>query len=170
MQQGQWKLHRAARFWLIFGRWDACHARKIHNGFKKHYTYITEPVWTLFFIQIYMDALPGVSKNQIILQIKLSSFCARIAPKRHKLRKIVKIEKKCQKNPCFLRVFRILFNLGAILAHQTSNSMFSGSWRIFWYPRDPWGRIHIENIKVLAFVFDISERWRPLQLFSNNSK
>ena len=77
-------------------------------------------------------------------QIKLLSFCANIAPKRHKLQKTIKIEKKCKKNPCFLRVFRIFFNLGAILAHQTSNGKFSGPWRTFWHPRDLWGRIHID--------------------------
>ena len=62
------------------------------------------------FIQIYMDALPGVpgvSKNQIFfLQIKLLSFCAKIAPKRHKLRKSSKLKKKCQKNPVFLDFFK----------------------------------------------------------------
>ena len=35
----------------------------------------------------------GVKKPDFFLQIKLLSFCARIAPKRHKLRKIIKIEK-----------------------------------------------------------------------------
>ena len=43
-----------------------------------------------------------------------------------------------------LTVFRSLCLSGAILAHQTSNGMFSGSWRIFWHPWDPWGRIHID--------------------------
>ena len=61
------------------------------------------------FVQIYMDALPGVPgvlKNQnFFLQIKLLRFFARIAPKRHKLRKIVKIEKKSQKNHVFLEYF-----------------------------------------------------------------
>ena len=45
---------------------------------------------------------------------------------------------------CFLRHFQIFFNFGAILAHQISNGMFSGSWRIFWHPWDLWGRIHID--------------------------
>jgi hypothetical protein len=58
------------------------------------------------FVQIYMDALPGVpgvSKNHnFFLKIKLLSFCARIAPKRNKL---VKIEKKCQKYLVFLEYF-----------------------------------------------------------------
>ena len=63
------------------------------------------------FVQIYMDALPVVpvvSKNQnfFFLQIKLLSFCARFAPKTHKLRKIVKIEKKCQKNLVFLEYLK----------------------------------------------------------------
>ena len=39
--------------------------------------------------------------------------------------------KKNVKKPCFLRLFRIFFYLGAILAHQTTNGMFRGSWRIF---------------------------------------
>ena len=43
------------------------------------------------FVQIYMDpppGVPGVSKNQIFFsQMKLFSFCAKIAPKRHKLQK-----------------------------------------------------------------------------------
>ena len=87
------------------------------------------------FIQIYMDALTrvsGVSKNQnFFLQIKLLSFCATIAPKRHKLRKIVKMSKKCQKNLVFLEYFKYSSIWGAILAHQTSNGMFSGPSRIF---------------------------------------
>ena len=112
----------------------------------------------------------SVKKSDFFLQIKVLSSCAKIAPKRHKLQKSSKLKKKMSKKTCFLRHFRIFFNLGAILAHQTSNGMFSGSWRILWHPWGPWGRIHIENIKVLAFVFDISEWWRPLQLFSNNSK
>ena len=43
-----------------------------------------------------------------------------------------------------LTVFRSLCLSGAILAHQTSNGMFSGSWRIFWHPWDLWGQIHID--------------------------
>ena len=112
----------------------------------------------------------GQKMGQDPLNMPFEVWCANIAPERHKLQKTIKIGKKMSKNTCFLRHFQIFFNLGAILAHQTSNGMFSGSWRIFWHPWDPWGWIHIENIKVLAFVFDISEWWRPLQLFSNNSK
>ena len=76
--------------------------------------------------------VPGVSKNHIFFsQMKVFSFCAKIAPKRHKLKKTIKIEEKSSKKPCFHRHFRIFFNLGAILAHQTSYGMFSGSWPIF---------------------------------------
>ena len=46
------------------------------------------------------------------------------------------------KKPCFLTLFRIFFILRAILAHQTSTGMFSGSWCIFWHPWDPWGRVN----------------------------
>jgi hypothetical protein len=42
--------------------------------------------------------VPGVSKNQnFFSQINLLSLCANIAPKRHKLQKTIKIEKKCKK-------------------------------------------------------------------------
>ena len=74
-----------------------------------------------------------------ILQMKLFSFCAKIAPKRHKLQKPSKLKKKCQKKPCFLRLFQTSFNLGAILAHQISTGIFNRSWRIFWHPWDRWG-------------------------------
>ena len=48
----------------------------------------------------------GVKKSEsFFLQIKLLSFCAKIAPKRHKLQNIIKIEKNAKNNPCFLRVF-----------------------------------------------------------------
>ena len=61
------------------------------------------------FIQIYMNGPQGSQGCQkiriIFLQIKLLSSCAKIAPKRHKLRKIVTIEKKNVKKPCFHRVF-----------------------------------------------------------------
>ena len=54
---------------------------------------------------------------------------------------MVKTEKNHQK--ClFLTVFLIFFNLGSILAHQTSLSLFSGWWRIFWHPWVPWRRLN----------------------------
>ena len=111
--------------------------------------------------------VPGVSKNHIFfLQIKVFSFCAKIAPKRHKLKKTIRIEEKMSKKPCFLRHFRIFFNFGAILARQTSTGMFSGSWRIFWHPWDPWGRVNSRDIWVLRFVLIILWRWRHLADFS----
>ena len=64
--------------------------------------------------------------------------------------------KKQVKKPCFLKVFWIFFNLRAILAHQTLNGMFSGSWGFLCHPWGLWGQIHIEDIKVLAFVFNFS--------------
>jgi hypothetical protein len=100
------------------------------------------------------------------LQMKLFSFCAKIAPKRHKLQKTSKLKKKGQKKPCFLRHFQIFFNLRAILAHQTSTCMFSGSWRIFWHPWDLWGRINSGDTRVLRFVLIILWRWRRLADFS----
>ena len=130
----------------------------------------TQPVRTLFLfksIWIRPQGSQGCQKIRIFFsQRKLLSFCANIAPKKHKLQKTIKIEKNVKKTPCFLRLFCIFFILGTILAHQTSNIVFSEPWPTFWHPRDPWGRIHIEYIKVLVFVFTISECWRPLQLFS----
>ena len=59
-----------------------------------------------FYSNLYGRApgVSGVSKN--MLQIKLLSSCAKIAPKRRKLRKIVKIEKICQKKLGFLEYFK----------------------------------------------------------------
>ena len=73
---------------------------------------------------------------------------------------------KSQKKPCLLRPFQMFFNLGAILAHQTSTGMFSGSWRIFWHPWDPWGRINSGDTRVLRFVLIILWWWRRLADFS----
>ena len=87
----------------------------------------------------------SVKNSHFFLQMKVFSFCAKIDPKRHKLKNPSKLKKKCQKNPCFLRLFWIFLNFGAILAHQTSTGMFSGSWSIFWHPWDPWGRVNSGN-------------------------
>ena len=80
--------------------------------------------------------------------------------------KSIKIEEKMSKKNCLLGLFRIFFNLGAILAHQTSTGMFSGSWRIFWHPWDPWGRINSGDIWVLRFVLIVLWRWQRLVDFS----
>ena len=71
------------------------------------------------------------------------------------------------KNPCFLGLFQIFFNLGAILAHQISTGMFSGSWPIFWHP---WGRINSGDTRVLRFVFDFFACQRPLADFFHSSQ
>ena len=39
------------------------------------------------------------------LQMKMFSFCTKIAPRRHKLQKTIKIEEKMSINPCFLGLF-----------------------------------------------------------------
>ena len=74
------------------------------------------------------------------------------------------------KKPCFLRHFWIFFKLGAILARQTSCCMFSGSWRIFWHPWDPWRRINSGDTRVLRFVFDFFACQRPLADFFHSSQ
>ena len=59
------------------------------------------------------DPVPGMSKNHIFfLQMKLFSFCAKIASKRHKLQKPSKLKKKCQKNAIFLDIFEYSSNWG----------------------------------------------------------
>ena len=117
----------------------------IHNYVVNiHSYYITQPVWTLFLfksIWIRPHRSQGCQKTRFSFsQIKQLSFCANIAPKRHKLQKNIKIEKKCKKNPCFLRVFQIFFILGPILAHQTSNTVFSEPWTTSRHTRDPGAR------------------------------
>ena len=102
--------------------------------------------------------------------MKLFSFCAKIASKRHKLQKPSKLKKKMSKKPCFLGLFWIFFKLGAILAHQTSYCMFSGSWRIFWHPWDPWRRINSGDTRLLRFVFDFFACQRPLADFFHSSQ
>ena len=44
--------------------------------------------------------------------------------------------------------------------------MFSGSWRIFWHPWDPWGHVNSGDIWVLRFFLIILRRWRHLADFS----
>ena len=70
---------------------------------------ITQPVRTLFLFKSIWTRPQGSQGCQKIhknmLQIKLLSSCAKIAPKRHKLRKLSKLIKKCQKNPVFLDFF-----------------------------------------------------------------
>ena len=130
----------------------------------------TVAVWTqktFFPLLIRPQESKGCQKITFFFsQMKVFSFCAKIAPKRHKLKKTIRIEEKMSKNPCFLRLFWIFFNFGAILARQTSTGMFSGSWRIFWHPWNPWGRINSRDIWVLRFVLIILWRWRHLANFS----
>jgi hypothetical protein len=78
--------------------------------------------------------------------------------------------KKMSKKPCFLRLFWIFFNLGAILAHQTTNGVFSGSWRIFRHPWHPWGRTNSGDISFLIFVFVFSVWQRHLADFFHYSQ
>ena len=72
----------------------------------EHYT---QPVWTLFLFKSIWTRPQGSQGCQkirfIFLQIKVLSFCANIAPERHKLQKIINIGEKCQKTPVFLDLF-----------------------------------------------------------------
>ena len=136
--------------------------------------FATVAVWTkknFFPLLTHPQESQGCQKITIFFsKMKLFSFCAKIARKRHKLQKPSKLKKKCQEKPCFLRHFWIFFNLGAILARQTSTCMFSGSWRKFWHHWDLWGRVNSGDTRVLRFVFIILWRWRHLADFSLLSK
>ena len=70
---------------------------------------ITQPVQMLFLfksIWIRPQGSQGCQKmRQDPLNMPFEVWCANIAPERHKLRKTVKIEKKCQKNLVFLEYF-----------------------------------------------------------------
>ena len=92
-------------------------------------------------------------------------FAANFQPKLNELHKILQNQQKSSKYAGFLMIFRIFFNLRAILAHQTSYGMFSGSWRIFWHPWQPWGRLSSGDIWVLRFVLNILLQWRRLADF-----
>ena len=59
---------------------------------------------------------------------------------------------KIVKETCFLKVFRILFNLGQILV-------------LFWHPRHPWARDKSGDIIDLRFVFDFFVPQRHLAIF-----
>ena len=116
-----------------------CSFRKLKGGQKlisqNLEVRLTVAVWTqktFFPLLIRPQGSQGCQKiTFFFLQMKVFSFCAKIALKLYKLQKTVKIEEKSSKKPCFHRHFRIFFNLGAILAHQTSCGMFNGSWPIF---------------------------------------
>ena len=76
----------------------------------------TVAVWTpkkFFPLLICPQGSQGCQKiTSFFLQMKVFSFCAKIAPKRHKLKKPIKIEKKCQKTPVFLDIFEYSSILG----------------------------------------------------------
>ena len=86
----------------------------------------------------------GQKMGQDPLNMPFEVWCANIAPK---LKNIWKCLRKQVFFDIFFPILMVFWSLclsGAILAHQTSNGMFSGSWRIFWHPWNPWGRIHID--------------------------
>ena len=70
----------------------------------------TQPLRTLFLfksIWIRPQRSQGCQKmRQDPLNMPFEVWCANIAPERHKLRKTVKIGKKCQKTPVFIDFFK----------------------------------------------------------------
>ena len=71
---------------------------------------ITVAVWTqkkIFPLLTRPQGSQGCQKITFYFsKMKLFSFCAKIALKRHKLQKPSKLKKKCQKNPVFLDFFK----------------------------------------------------------------
>ena len=74
----------------------------------------TQPVQTLFLfksIWIRPQGSQGCQKIRFFFsQMKLFSFCAKIAPKRHKLQKSSKLKKRCQKKTLFSLTFSNLLH------------------------------------------------------------
>ena len=69
----------------------------------------TQPVLTLFLFKSIWTCSQGSQGCHKIRfnfsKMKVFTFCAKIAPERHKLRKTIKIGKTCQKTPVFLDLF-----------------------------------------------------------------
>ena len=107
----------------------------------------TQPVWTLFLFKSIWTRPQGSQGCQkirfIFLQIKLLSFCANIAPERHKLRKIFKIGKKCQKIPVFIDFFKYSSILGQYQGTKPQMACLVDSGTSFDTPGTP-GGIHID--------------------------
>ena len=76
--------------------------------------------------------------HQDPLNMPVEVCCAKIAPKLRNIQKSPRKQGLFDISSSILMVFWSLCLSGAILAHQTSNGMFSGSWPIFWPPWDPW--------------------------------
>ena len=103
---------------------SSCFAEPFLSG--QRYT-TTQPVWTLFLLKSTWTRPRGFQGCQ---KIRLLIKLLKLPPKGTNFEKSTKLKKKVSKPPVF-RLFQIFFNLGAILAHQTSTGMFSGSWCIF---------------------------------------
>ena len=48
------------------------------------------------------------------------------------------------------RLYTFILKFTDLLAHQTSNGMFSRSWRIFWHPWHPWERVNSGVKRILV--------------------
>ena len=136
---------------------------------RRTITKLTEWLFELKFFSFHYWRAPrgpkGVKKSLFFYKWNCFLFALRLPPKDTNF-KNHQNWRKMSKEPCFLGLFQKFFNLGAILAHQTSTGMFSGSWRIFWHPWDPCWRVNSRDIWVLRFVLIILCRWRHLADFS----
>ena len=107
----------------------------------------------------------GVKKSHFFTNVTVF-LLRKDCPQKTQTSKTIQIEEKMSKKPLFFRHFWIFFNLEAILAHQTSTGMFSGSWGIFDTPGTLGGRINSGDTRVLRFVLIILWQWCHLADFS----
>ena len=103
--------------YVTYGRQMGCNFFfvSLHTGFEYYLiaTAATLAVWTPKTFFQPLTRPQGCQKiTFFFLQMKLFSFCAKIASKRHKLQKPSKLKKKCQKNPVLLDIFEYSSNWG----------------------------------------------------------
>ena len=103
----------------------------------------------------------GCQKNRKDLRfLILVRFCANIKPKLKKLKKTFKINKIRQDMTCVF--FQILINFSWILVQKRTKVRNFRSFRFFWHPEHPWGRLSSGDTWVLRFFFEYFTKVAPL--------
>ena len=141
-----------------------------------HYTedctnYVTQPVWTLFLFKYKWTRSQGSQECQKIkiyfLQIKLLSFCAKIAPKRQKL---IKIEKKKLKNLFSQSILNILQFWGQYQRTKPQVASLVDPGASFDTPGTPGGGPIQKESRFQSFFLRFLSGGTPYNFFPNNSK
>ena len=92
--------------------------------------YVTVAVWTIkkfFPLLIRPQGSQGCQKIKFFFsKMKLFSLCAKIAPKRYKLQKTIKIEEKMSKKPLFSQIFSNILQFWGNLSAPNLN------WHVQW--------------------------------------